>query len=308
MERLKKTKKGENVKTKQQEETLSYFSEHAQDYDRKTQTKLADRANLITQRNGYVLMVIDEKEKVNRILDIGCGPGDLICSAAKKGINGVGIDFAKEMIEIAERTARKLKYEKAKFECCSIFNFHFEPDAYNVISANGLIEYLSHEELGKLLDLSLKSLKKDGSLILSVRNRLFNIFSFNKFTEEEIEKNNIIALLAEAIQIVDADDISKLIGLPTAPLQESAKEHTLTGIKVSTRFQFTPVQMINLLKDKGFEPVEIYPMHIHGSCPKFTNEYPNIHGNIANLLQKYAKDNRCLIPNSSSFSIHGKKR
>ncbi|AZR74365.1 hypothetical protein BBF96_13790 [Anoxybacter fermentans] len=275
---------------------------------KKANIKSQDEVNVIKQRNDYVIKVINERKNTERVLDVGCGTGDLVCEIAKKGINAIGVDFSKEMIDIAKNEAKKLQLEKAKFVCCSIFDFHFELDEYDVISANGFIEYISYEELDKLLDISLKALKPGGSLVLGSRNRLFNIFSLNKFTQEEIDEGNIIALLMEAIQIVNSNDINSLIGLKTAPLQKADKEHPQTGIKVSTRYQFTPVQLINMLKDKGFEPIEIFPIHIHGVVPKFKDKYPTIYGNISNLLQNYGEGNMCLIPYSSSFMIHVKKK
>ncbi|MCK5612348.1 hypothetical protein KAR91_61315, partial [Candidatus Pacearchaeota archaeon] len=113
--------------------------------------------------------------------------------------------------------------------------------------------------------------------------------------------------LLEAIQIVKSNDIKNLIGLKTAPIQKDEKKHKQTGVEVTTRYQFTPVQLINRLKDKGFEPIEIIPIHIHGVLPKFKDKYPAIHGNISNLLQMYAQSNMDLIPQSSSFMIHVKK-
>lgn len=298
----------ENMGTKQQNEALKYFKEYAQDWKRKANISTKDEVNIIKQRNDYVIKVVDERDNTELALDVGCGTGDLVCELAKKGIDAIGVDFAKEMIDIAKENAKKSNLKKAKFECCSIFDYHFEPNKYDVISANGFIEYISYEELNKLLEISLKTLKSGGSLVLGSRNRLFNIFSLNKFTEEEISENSINLMLLEAIQIVNCSDIKDLIGLKTAPLQKEEKEHQQTGIKVATRYQFTPVQLINMLSNKGFEPIEISPIHIHGVLPKFKDKYPEIHGNISNLLQSYAQDNMNLVPQSSSFMIHVKKR
>ena len=288
---------------KQQTETLDYFKKFAQDWKIKANITTSNEVNVIRQRNDYVIKVINECKNAELFLDVGCGTGDLVCEVAKKGINAIGVDFAKEMIDIA----KKNRLEKTKFECCSIFDYNFEPNKYDVISANGLIEYISHQELNTFLELSSKALKSGGSLVLGSRNRLFNIFSLNTFTEDEINENNANLLLLEAIQIVKSNDIKNLIGLKTAPIQKDEKKHKQTGVEVTTRYQFTPVQLINRLKDKGFEPIEIIPIHIHGVLPKFKDKYPAIHGNISNLLQMYAQSNMDLIPQSSSFMIHVKK-
>lgn len=293
--------------TKQQKEALDYFRKYADDWRKKAGIDSRDKVNVIKQRNDFVLKVIDEREKTKIALDIGCGTGDLVCEMASRGIDAIGVDFAKEMIEIAEGNAKKVKKGKARFECCSIFDFQFDPDKYDVISANGFIEYISYKELDQLLNLSWKALKMGGSLVLGSRNRLFNIFSLNEFTKDEIEGGNIVRLLLEAIQIAKSDNINDLIGFTTVPFQEEQKEHKDTGIKVSTRYQFTPAQLVNMLKAKGFEPIEIFPIHIHGVVPKFKDKNPVVHGIISNLLQNYANGNMSLIPQSSSFMIHVKK-
>lgn len=295
------------INSKQQTDALKYFKNYSQDWKRKTNNTSKNEVNVIKQRNDYVIKVVNERKNTKTVLDIGCGTGDLVCQLAKKNINVIGIDFAKEMIDIAKKSAKKLRIKKAIFECCSVFDYHFEPNKYDVISANGFIEYISYKELNKLLELSLKALKSGGSLVLGSRNRLFNIFSLNKFTEEEINENNVKKLLLETMQIVKSKDIKNLIGLKTTSLQKREKKHQRTGIKVTTRFQFTPVQLINMLKNKGFEPIEIFPIHIHGVSPKFKDKYPLIHGNISNLLQNYAGSSMSLMPQSSSFMVHAKK-
>jgi 2-polyprenyl-3-methyl-5-hydroxy-6-metoxy-1,4-benzoquinol methylase len=294
--------------TKQQNEALKYFKDYAQDWKRKANIKGQDEVNVIKQHNDYVLKVVKERNDTSLILDVGCGTGDLVCDLAKDGINAVGVDFAQEMIDIAKDNAQKMSLEKAKFECCSIFDYDFNENRFDVISANGFIEYISYEELDKFLKFSLKALNSGGSLVLGSRNRLFNVFSLNKFTEEEIQEGNTNSLLSEAIKIVNCGEISKLIGQKTVSLQKEEKEHTQTGIKVTTKYQFTPIQLINMLNEKGFDPVEIFPIHIHGVLPKFKAKYPAIHGNISNLLQIHSQDNMSLIPQSSSFMIHVKKR
>ncbi|RJR32880.1 MAG: class I SAM-dependent methyltransferase [Deltaproteobacteria bacterium] len=293
---------------KQQDEALKYFEEHAEKWRKLAKSSAYDKVNVIKQRNDFVLKVVADRKITDTALDVGCGTGDLVCEMASRGIKALGVDFAREMIDLAEENARNSNLLNAKFFCCSIFDFPFEPEKYDLISANGFIEYISYAELDRLFKSSYESLKKEGSLVLGSRNRLFNIFSLNKFTQDEIVSNEIIALLLEAIQIMKSEHIADLIGFETAPLQKEDKEHEITGIKVSTRYQFTPAQLASMLHAKGFEPIEIYPIHIHGSFPKFKEKNPAVHVLIANFLQEFAKNNACLIPQSSSFMIHGKKR
>lgn len=295
------------MKTKQQKETLSYFKKHAKEWRDTAKTTSPDEVNIIQQRNEYVLHVIEKREGTEITLDVGCGTGDLVHEIANRGMRAIGIDFAEEMIQIARDKAKKGNCKLAEFVCGSIFDFDFNHTRYDVISANGFIEYISFGQLNQFLEISFSGLKNGGSLVLGSRNRLFNIFSLNDFTENEINEATVNSLLLESIALVKGLNIHELTNLEPAPLPKVNQKQLNTGIDVSIRYQYTPVQLIKILKDKGFEPIHISPIHIHGVVPKFKDQHPAIHGNISNLLQTYAEENIALLPNASSFSIHAKR-
>jgi 2-polyprenyl-3-methyl-5-hydroxy-6-metoxy-1,4-benzoquinol methylase len=293
--------------SKQQKEALIYFKEHAENWKNKALTKDQCTVNVIQQRNDFVLHVLKNRGTTKSTLDVGCGTGDLVCDIARMGIDSTGVDFAKEMIDIACDRAKKEKLEKAHFYCNSIFDFDLSEKRYDAISANGFIEYISPDELYRFFDFAYQALNTDGSLIIGSRNRLFNIFSINSFTTEEINNNTANLLLREAIALVSGIGFSTLAGMDTVPLQKHNKDCTHTGIDVSIRYQFTPVQLIKMLMSQGFCIKQLYPIHIHAVPTVFKDEHPEIHTTISNLLQNYAYEDISIIPCSSSFMLHAKK-
>ncbi|NQU83654.1 MAG: class I SAM-dependent methyltransferase [Parcubacteria group bacterium] len=295
------------MKSKQQDETLEYFKENATQWHEKALGLLKNMVDTVKQRNDYVLHVIDRRGNTRTALDVGCGSGELVRDMAMRSIDAVGVDFAEEMIKIAKDRAAEKSLHLAKFECCSIFNFNFGNNKYDVISGNGFIEYISPEEFNSFLEIAFDKMNQGGSLVLGSRNRLFNIFSANEFTKNEIDKGATDALLKEAIALTSGSSISDLVNMETAPLSNSGTEHIYTDVKVSTRYQFTPVQLMKLLKSKGFEPVNVSPIHVHGVAPSFKSEHPEVHCKISNLLQPFAIDNAKFLPSASSFMIHARK-
>ena len=172
------------VKT-QQKETKNFFNKTANDWKKKSNS-LKIKVPVIQQRNSYVLShIIQRKDKVFNFLDIGCGTGELAYQVSKKKINSIGIDFSDKMIELCN------KYSNAnlKFECADALNYSSKIK-FDVISANGFFEYISLRELNNFLKKIGKNLNKNGYLIFSVRNRLFNLFSLNEFTKNEINSNS----------------------------------------------------------------------------------------------------------------------
>jgi 2-polyprenyl-3-methyl-5-hydroxy-6-metoxy-1,4-benzoquinol methylase len=295
------------IETKQQTEALRYFKEHADDWHSKALSTSQTKVNVIQQRNDYVLQVIQARAITRSVLDVGCGAGDLACEIARQGIEATGVDFAAEMIEIAQAKAGQQNLAKARFYCASIFDFELPDTRYDVISANGFIEYISLEELDQFLALVYRALNPGGSLVMGSRNRLFNIYSLNSYTSAEIDQGNATLLLREAFALATGRDFAELLSLETVPLQEANTEHGNTGIDVTTRYQFTPVQLMKRVQAKGFETKQIYPVHIHGVPPSFKQQQPQIHTGISNLLQSYAGDHISLVPYASSFMLHAQR-
>jgi len=293
--------------TKQQQDAVLYFREHAEDWARKAASSRPGKVNVIQQRNDFVLHMIGNRKETHVTLDVGCGTGDLVCDIARRGIHAIGVDFAAEMIEIARSRARKESLEKARFQCCSVFEMEFSGRKYDMISANGFIEYISFDELDRFLGIASQALSTGGSLVLGSRNRLFNLFSLNSFTIEEVESGVADLLVREAVSLASGIDIMELAKMEAAPLQKPGLRHANTGINVSTRYQFTPVQLIRLLKAKGLSTTHVYPIHVHGVPSAFKDRNPEIHAGISNLLQAYAAEYRSLVPYSSSFMLHAEK-
>lgn len=292
------------MKTKQQRETLEYFKKHAAEWRLEAEGIGASGVNVIEQRNEYVLQVASERSQLQSFLDIGCGTGELVCHMAQRGVPAIGVDYAQPMIDLASRKATDEGIANARFVCSSIFDFDPSGMSYDLIAANGLIEYLSHEEMFRLFDLIAEAMPRGGSFVVGSRNRLFNLVSMNEFTSEEIESGAVDPLLRESIMWSGASDISEIVSTDCAELQVAETEHANTGIGVSTRFQYSPLQLIKLLRARRLRLVEVYPVHIHGVIPAFGKAHDEIHSAIANLLQGYGRHNLQLLSQASTFMLH----
>ena len=290
-----------------QQEALNYFRSHAKEWLSKATEGSTDAINVVRQRNDYVLHIIHQRQATGIVLDVGCGTGDLILAVARQGIRAVGVDFAPEMIRIAIGRANTENLDLAKFHCTSIFDFDVSHLTYDCISANGFIEYISYEQLRQFITMTYEALTKGGSLVMGSRNRLFNVFSLNDFTHQEIRAGMLPTLLRESMAIARSGRLGELLSLESPPFPTKEVRQLKTGIDVSVRLQYTPLQLMKLLHSAGFEVVDIYPIHIHGVVPQFKDLYPQVHVEISTLLQAHAMSQWGLVVQASSFMVHAKK-
>ena len=241
-------------------------------------------------------------------MDVGCGTGDLACDLAELGLDTIGIDFSAEMIELCRELARERGVSGVSFTCASVFDHEFADASLDLVSANGFIEYISPEELDAFWALCHRILKPGGRVVVSSRNRLFNAFSVNGYTLQEIEAGAAEALLREAVATTVGRTVHEMSDLEPAPPQPPSMRHPDTGIDVATRYQFTPLQLGRMFEQHGFRCADVLPVHVHGVLPEFKARHPAVHVEIATLLHTFAGRSPSLLPHASAFMIHGVKR
>ena len=232
---------------------------------------------------------------------MGCGSGDLVNLSKKYTIESIGVDFAKKMIDIAVK--RFSKYKNLKFYNDSILNFKSDKK-FNLISANGFI-VLSLKEFSKFLLLSNKLMYKKGFLILSSRNRLYNVASLNQFTVKEVEAKNYRELIQEIIDLKEMS-FDKFKKIKKRKIKGVNFKQPKTGINVDVRHQYTPNQLISFLNKYGFVVKEIFPINLHVYGKSIIEKNDVFKFDIKKNLE--LKSYKNLIPHASTFMVVAKKK
>lgn len=297
------------MQTEQQRQTLEYFSRMAEDWRSKAANADPSRKfHVIEARNAYGRYAAKDLPKGAVTLDVGCGTGELACDWARMGMTSIGVDFAPDMITLCKEKADAEKVP-VEFVCASIFDY-VPTTPVDLMVANGFIEYISLEEFGTFLDYAKTACATDGTLVVGSRNRLFNLFSLNAFTQMELDLKTTETLLKEALLIVETQDRAALLrALDTdVPMLPAPKAHpSSTGIEVSVRHQYTPGEMVRFLKKHGWQVTDLYPVHYHAAPPRFKETDRAVHISLAESFQNLGHDHWELIPSSSTFMVAARR-
>tara|TARA_E500000178_G_C16949101_1_gene720331 strand:+ start:512 stop:1396 length:885 start_codon:yes stop_codon:yes gene_type:complete len=286
--------------TSQQLQTKKFFEKNANNWAREAKLKSNKIQNPGHSRSKFVLDSIT-KNRFKYHLDVGCGTGDLVFNSSRFTKKSVGLDFSKNMIKIAKK---KFKRKNLFFENSSVFNFKTK-EKFDIISANGFIEYISINQIKSFLKFCQYNLVGNGLIILSVRNRLFNLFSLNDFTEKELKEKMFMNFLKESINL-NRLGLKEFLRLKKIKFNKSSFNQPKTeNYNIDVRLQFSPLQMINVLNQYNFNTVDIFPINYHPVTPKIFSTQTDFF-KISKYITKNC-DKLSLIPFSSSFMIAAKK-
>jgi len=96
-----------------------------------------------------------------KILDLGCGPGDMLASLPETDYTG--LDISPEYIE----AARKRFGNKGRFFCgdVGVATIEQEHGAFDLVLATGVLHHLDDERAARLFELARRALRPGGRLI-----------------------------------------------------------------------------------------------------------------------------------------------
>ena len=130
-------------------------------------------------RHSYIEDMIEHASlpREARILDAGCGPGELVLSLTKKGYDVWGVDISEGMIDKARDVLKSGGFRLTdRLSVGDIEDIRFDDGFFDVVVASGVIEYQQDDH--KALSEMKRVLGSGGYLILNVTNRYADIGTF----------------------------------------------------------------------------------------------------------------------------------
>jgi ubiquinone/menaquinone biosynthesis C-methylase UbiE len=120
-----------------------------------------------------------------KILDIGCGRGDIALYLAKKAEKVIGIDYSQDAIEIANLTKSNFSsaiQKKTEFKVMNAKKLLFENNSFDLILCIDVFEHLYPAEVQIMLRQIKRVLKPNGFLFVHTgTNRILNDFTYKYY-------------------------------------------------------------------------------------------------------------------------------
>jgi 2-polyprenyl-3-methyl-5-hydroxy-6-metoxy-1,4-benzoquinol methylase len=97
-----------------------------------------------------------------KMLELGCGRGDLSVFLAKQGAQVTGVDVGEHLIAAA-RLLAEINDVRCEFQAANITDIPFDDNTYDVVLGIAILHHLSPPDLRKALQETHRVLKEDGA-------------------------------------------------------------------------------------------------------------------------------------------------
>ncbi len=262
-----------------------------------------------------------------RLIDLGCGGGELCIHVAQLGAEACGIDFAEGMISEAKKKRKKLSKEvrrRLTFTVGSVLDNNPTSKSYDAATALGLIEYLPEDST--FFAEARRLLKPGGVLVVSCRNRLFNMASLNEYTGREVKGGSAGNLLYEIASLTGGIVSPKLMAefarklkLDPAKLEEAVRidlqgeRRVKTPKKIAPDFgqprrQHTPHELEQSARAAGFIKPAFYGVHPHPLPPSLEVVAPRFYNHLASVFEVFEGSPVSLLWSSAFIGVFSKPK
>jgi len=177
--------------------------------------------------------------RTSKILDVGCGRGDIALYMAKNAGEVIGIDYSKDGIDLAnsiKKTFLQDIFKKVNFQVMNVKKLSFPDNYFDVVICIDVLEHLYKEEAEIALSEIKRVLKKNGLLFLQTDvNRLLYDYTYKYYI---FPMNRI---LTKADQFVRGISYKPLPKDPRAPEEKTqhVNEPTYSYLKkLFAKFNF----------------------------------------------------------------------
>lgn len=134
---------------------------------------LRSRGRRLTEVRHHALVALAQAKKGQRILDLGCGRGELSYALSQTGASVTGLDYAAAAIAIAQETYTDITGERLRFICADALTWN-PGEKFDTIVLADVVEHIEPPMLDALLARCAVWLAEDGRLLVHTAPNLLS--------------------------------------------------------------------------------------------------------------------------------------
>jgi ubiquinone/menaquinone biosynthesis C-methylase UbiE len=208
-----------------------------------------------------------------RLLDAGCGGGEILAATLAQGWDGFGFDFADNMVKLARGRLQRDGHDPGRIERASLAErLPYEDGRFDAIVCIGVLEYIDPAtEVNAFAELR-RVLEDRGTLIVENVNQLFDLGTFNRFTVEFFRQHFVPRFVPDPAAVDRVvGSLRRLLTFPDKPDRSGAYSTTRDQVYVKSEI---PIAYAEKVSRFGFREVDRVFYRLHALPPLLFEEHP----------------------------------
>lgn len=221
-----------------------------------------------------IVLRILAQNRAQRVFEVGVGDGTPLEHMYKMGLEVAGIDIADGMVKEATKRLVKAGLDSPQIWQADVSNAVELANSIMIEPSDAIIALgvMPHVEKDVLALQNMRTLVKTGGKILvEFRNKLFSLFTFNRYTYEFITEDLLPNASDETKEAV-TNCIKDKLRMDLPPIRDKNNEGSGPGYDLIRAKFHIPFEIPGLLEEAGFANAKFHWYHFHAAQPMLTDE------------------------------------
>jgi 2-polyprenyl-3-methyl-5-hydroxy-6-metoxy-1,4-benzoquinol methylase len=225
---------------------------------------------------------------VKRVIEIGVGEGTPLATLGKAGLDVCGIDISPEMVKQSKLTMKSSGMDPEKITWGDIedpitYATVLKDGRFDALMAMGVMPHVRNER--QVLTNMKTLVRPGGSVFIEFRNKLFSLFTFNRYTYEFI-MDDLLTGVAPALKEIIGKDLSARLAMDKpSPRVVHAEDESAPGYDAILSKFHNPFEIEKLFKECGFSDISLLWYHYHPAMPFLEEKNASLFRNEALKLE-----------------------
>jgi SAM-dependent methyltransferase len=215
------------------------------------------------------LLTLCERKNIDVALEVGVGDGTPLAAVAAKGVDVWGFDLAVEMVRKAREKIVSVggnpgQIFMADIEDHSTYERQVPGSKFDALIAMGVMPHIERELIA--LENMSALLKPGGTVFVEFRNKLFNLFTFNRKTVEFIV-DELLVDVSKGVKQQVSEELSGRLRMDMPPVREKVANSNAPGYDAILSKYHNPFEVVEIFKSLGYKDIDLHWYHYHPAMP-----------------------------------------
>lgn len=202
------------------------------------------------------------------VYEVGVGEGTPLARLAATGLKVAGCDIAKAMVKLARESFARDKLDPESIQWGDIedpatLSGQLKDGPYDALIAAGVLPHMRDD--GAFLDNIAMFVRPGGRVFVEFRNKLFSLFTLNRFTKEFL-LDDLLRDVAPAVKQAVSLELDRRLAMDSPPLRAELPEGSPGYDAILSKFH-NPFELLDLFAAKGYRDAAIHWYHYHPAPP-----------------------------------------
>lgn len=215
---------------------------------------------------------------LKRVIEVGVGEGTPLATLGKAGIDVWGFDISNEMVNKSKEMMKTNGMNPdhifwGDIQDPTTYIHAVREGQFDGLVAMGVMPHVENDDM--VIENMATLVRPGGSVFIEFRNKLFSLFTFNRYTFDFI-LNDLIAGVVQEVKDEVAKDLETRLRMDMPPTRDRVGKFQAPGYDAILSKFHNPFEVIELFKRHNFKDIELLWYHYHPAMPYLSERMPEL--------------------------------